>query len=357
MPLTVKITLREPFNRGQVLPARRVWGSCLLCFMLGWLLVLPGLGRAQELQRFEYSQPHMGTRFRMVFYAEGPTVAQQAARQAFDTIASLNRIMSDYLPDSELNRLSQTGGTRTWVSLSPALWDILHKGQALAKETDGAFDITVGPVVQLWRQARRYRKLPEPTHLAIARQAVGHDLLKFKKRKRQVRLKAQNMRLDLGGIAKGYAVDCAMEVLKSHGISAALIDGGGDLLCSDPPPGRSSWRVSVKDEEGDDLTLELRQAAVATSGDLYQFIEVAGVRYSHIVNPRTGLGLTDQSQVTVIAPRGWLADALASAISVMGPEGGMELVQQYEGVYVRLFRNEAQEVVQYESPGFDAFLN
>lgn len=309
---------------------------------LAWglaLLVLTGLGGGcrsvpePALERFEYTEPQMGVPFRIVLYAPDPGTAERAAAAAFARIAALNASLSDYDSDSELSRLSATAGTGHSVPVSPDLWRVLERAQDFAERSDGAFDITVGPEVVLWRKARRDGRLPDPARLARARAATGWQHLELDQKHRTARLHVPGMKLDLGGIAKGYAVDEALKILEARGIRRALVSGGGDLVVGDPPPGRKGWRIDVPPPEGTDSAptrqVLLRRRGLATSGDLFQHVEIDGVRYSHIVDPRTGLGLTDRSLVTVIARDGMTADALSTTVSVLGPERGLPLADAW----------------------------
>lgn len=272
----------------------------------------------------------MGVPFRIVVYATEERAANKALDAAFNRINELNDIYSDYDPESELSRLSRSSGSGQKSPVSEELYIILTISNQISKQSQGAFDVTVGPYVRLWRRARRQKQLPDPNRLSEARQAVGFKFIRFDPKQKSVELLEPNMRLDLGGIAKGYAADDAMHVLKQHGITSALIDASGDLLVSDPPPGESAWTIGIaalKSPEGKPTEyLEVSNIAVATSGDAYQFVEIDGVRYSHIVDPSTGLGLTTPSSVTVIAPTATLADAWASAVSVLGPEKGLRIL-------------------------------
>lgn len=323
----------------------------------------PGAGPAPEsaLERFEFQQPQMGLPFRMVLYAANATDADRAARAAFIRIAQLNLIMSDYEEESELNRLARTSNSGRTVPLSPDLWRVLERSQQLARESEGAFDITVGPYVQLWRKARRDRKLPPPERLAQARQSVGYRHLELFRSPASARLTAPSMRLDLGGIAKGYAVDEALQVLKAHGIRRALVSGGGDLAVSQPPPGRRAWRIELPPLDSSNAPpsqfVLLTNAALATSGDLYQRLDIDGRRYSHIVDPRTGIGLTDHSLVTVIAPDCMTADSLTKVVSVLGPEKGFPILRHHSGTVARALRKPGPSVEVHQTPGFARFLD
>lgn len=280
----------------------------------------------QPLSRFEFAKPQMGAPFRIVLYARDHSQAEAAANAAFRRVEELNEKLSDYETDSELNQLSRTSGSGRFVPVSDDLWRVLVEAQRLARLSDGAFDITVGPCVNLWRKARREKRFPGSNRLAEAHQAVGYEKLEL--RRGTARLMAPDMKLDLGGIAKGYAVDEAMKVLARHGIHRALVGAAGDIGVSAPPPGKAGWQIEAGSPP---RTLTLSHAAISTSGDLFQHVELDGVRYSHIVDPRTCVGLTNQLQVTVVARNSTTADALGTAISVLGPEKGQRLLKHFPG--------------------------
>jgi thiamine biosynthesis lipoprotein len=314
---------------------------------------------AQDLQRYEFSEPQMGLPFRIVLYASDKPSAEAGARAAFGRIQQLNAILSDYEDDSELSRLSRTAGSGQAVRVSDELWFVLKRAQKLAEQTDGAFDVTVGPVVSLWRKARREKKLPDPARLAQALEAVGYQKMRLDSRHHTVRLLVPRMRLDLGAIAKGYAADEALKVLCRRGITRALVAGGGDMALGDSPPGKKGWRIEIAPLDTTNAPparfILLANAGLATSGDLFQHVEIGGKRYSHIVDPRTGLGLTDHSLVTVIAPDGITADSLATAVSVLGPEKGLKLVETTKGSAVHIVRMPRNDIQVSESKRFQSY--
>lgn len=288
---------------------------------------------ASELQRFEYSEVAMGVKARIVLYAYDETSAQTAAKAAFERIAYLEDVMSDYRPTSELMRLcAQAGGPP--VKVSPELFLLLRKSRELSERTGGAFDVTVGPMVKVWRAARKSGEFPSFAPLREARAKVGWRDLILDATAGTVELKTPGMQLDLGGIAKGYACDEALRVLKRHGIRRALVEMGGDIVVGDSPPDRAGWEIEIP---GSDEPLILSNSAISSSGDTEQFVEVGGRRYSHIVDPRTGLGLTNRIAVTVIASDGITSDSLATALNVLGDEKGRELLRNYTTIsaYIR----------------------
>jgi thiamine biosynthesis lipoprotein len=312
-----------------------------------------------ELVRFEATQPQLGVPFKIILYAPDEAAAKGAFDAAFARIGRLNAILSDYDPHSELSLLSRTAGSATPTATSDELWHLLSRSQDLAKRTGGAFDVTVGPYVRLWRRARRNGQMPSTPRLAEARAAVGHQYLKLDPQCQTAELLEPGMRLDLGGIAMGYAVDEALAVLRARGIARALIDASGDIGTGDPPPGKDGWTIGVVPLASDgapSVNLLLANAAVTTSGDAFQHVVIDGRRYSHIVDPRTGLGLTDQSGVTVIAPDCTTADSLATAASVLGPEAGIELIDDTPGVAAAIVRAADGKVETHESKRFRQFV-
>ena len=288
-----------------------------------------GHGRTEpELRRFDFIEPQMGTRFRIVLYAEDDAAAKRASRAAFQRVADLNNTMSDYLPESELMRLCKKAGGPA-VAVGPDLFAVLARAAEISRITDGNFDVTVGPVVRLWRRSRRSQLLPSQAELTAARALVDYRLVTLDPVERTVRLAKPGMLLDLGGIAKGYAAEAVQTVLKQHGIARALVAAGGDIAVSGPPPGKPGWEIGIArapGETADGPTLIVHDAGVSTSGDAEQYVEIGGKRYSHIVDPRTGLGLTDSWQVTVIAPNATTSDGMTKVLCVLGPERGLKAI-------------------------------
>ncbi|MFQ3649109.1 MAG: FAD:protein FMN transferase [Gemmataceae bacterium] len=323
-----------------------------------WAGVVVVIFLAAEGERYRFQEPHMGTLFRIQVYAPDQDKAAAAARAAFARVAELNSILSDYDPKSELMRLcAQAGGEP--VKVSGPLFTVLARAQQVSRDSQGAFDVTIGPVVALWRKARRNARLPDATALQAARALVDWRQVVLDPDKQTVQLKQKGMRLDLGGIAKGYAADEMLAILRKQGLNRALIAAGGDLRAGDAPPGKSGWTVAIQpiEPKGDPTKegpryLSLVNAAVSTSGDAEQFIEIDGVRYSHIVDPRTGLGLPGRVSATVVAPDGITADSLATALAILGSEKGFALLAKTKGVSGRLVTKTADGTKVAVSPGF-----
>lgn len=292
---------------------------------------------AQGLQRYEFAEPKMGTTFRIVLYAAEQAKAAAAAQVAFERIDELNLIFSDYREDSEVSRLSQLAGSKQKIPVSSELWEALKFSKMLSKKTGGAFDVTIGPLSKLWRRAFRQMEFPEKAKIAAAKDLVDFRELKLFRKRHRVRLRKAGMRLDLGGIAKGYTVDAVYRVLKEHGIKQALVDGGGDIYAGDPPPGQSGWKISLLSggkaaEAGKPQKMVLNNRAIASSGSTYKYLEWQGERYSHIIDPRTGLGITESDIINVSAENCMQADALASALSVLNDLERARLLDRFPNV-------------------------
>lgn len=306
-----------------------------------WALLVAPATSEPALSRYAFVEPHMGTRFQIVVWAPDEATAAKAAKAAFDRIAGLDGIMSDYKPASELMRLCRQAGGDP-VPVSAELFIVLSRAQEVSRRSDGAFDVTVGPLVRLWRRARKTREMPDARELAEARELVGYEKVRLDPAGRTVQLGKAGMLLDLGGIAKGYAADQALAVLAGHGLKRALVAAGGDIAVGDPPPGTTGWDVGIASLENPDGNpsrhLLLRNAAVSTSGDAEQFVEIGGKRYSHIVDPRTGIGLVGRMSVSVLARYGIDADSLTKVVCVLGPDRGLKLIEEQEGASALVVR-------------------
>jgi thiamine biosynthesis lipoprotein len=276
---------------------------------------------------------------------------------AFAEVDRLEGILSDYDPASELSRLSAAAPTPEPVAVGPELWRVLERAVAFRDASGGAFDPTVGPLTTLWRQARKARRMPPAEKLAAARSVVGPEALELDLPRRAVRLPQPGSRLDLGGIGMGYTADRVLELLRGRGIDAALVDASGDVAAAGRPPGTSGWRVAVAGLAGTgeaDAMIELADAAVTTSGDAFQAVELDGIRYSHVVDPRTGLGVVGPAAVTVIAADGTTADALATAASVLGPGAGADLISRFPGAAARFVWREGGRTRKTTTPAWPA---
>lgn len=301
------------------------------------------------LERYTFESVEMAVPIRITLYAQSEEQARRASEAAFWRFRDLNTRLSDYQAESEIRQLCDFSLPGHFTRVSRDLWFVLRESVRFAELTEGAFDPTVGQVVRLWRHARKSKKLPPAEKIAETLQTVGYQNILFRESDRGVGFTEtgyeKRVRIDLGGIAKGYAIDEALRVMRLYGVTRALVDAGGDVGLGDPPPGKRGWKLAVipleKDAEPTKFWI-LANCGVANSGDLYQFVEINGKRYSHIVDPKTGLGLTNRRMVSVVAPNALSADALASALSVMDLEKGRVLVESLPDVQVEISQKNEQ---------------
>ncbi|CAN5330898.1 hypothetical protein BH23VER1_BH23VER1_06230 [soil metagenome] len=318
--------------------------SVRLCAICSFFLFAAAAG-AGAVERFEYSAPHMGTLWRVVIYAEDAGRAEDAAAAAFARVAELDGVMSDYQAGSEVRGLGAAP-----VVVSPDLLAVLIEAKRFGEDSGGAFDVTAGALTKLWRRAIRRAELPEEGALQAAREATGIGGLVISEAERVVRLAKPGMRVDLGGIGKCFALDAAMAVLRDgNGVGRALVDAGGDVLAGD-----GEWTIRVEGN-GAPFVVRASRMAVATSGDLHQGAAIGGRRYSHIIDPRTGIALDDGAAATVVAPEATAADALASALCVVGEEDGRALLRKHKRAAARVTRRlPSGDLAVWESEGFPA---
>ena len=292
--------------------------------LLSAAALAPRVAMAGDVHTFERAL--MGTRFLIRCEHSDPATTKTAADAAFDAAERINAVASDYIADGELLSLSKHPPGEP-VAVSPLLFPLLKQALDYAEKTGGLFDPTLGPLTKSWRESRRRGVLPDEKALVAAREASGWKLLTLDERTSTATFARPGMRLDLGAIAKGQAADAMHAVLLGYGISRSSITCGGDVRVGDPPEGEDGWRVGVRtfDETKNSRVLSLSRCAVSTSGDLRQSIEIGGVRYSHIIDPATGLGLTRRVAATVVAPTAALSDALATACCIADAERAREI--------------------------------
>ena len=340
------------------------------------LLIINSLSTYSQTKKYTFSQPKMGSPLNITLYTNDSTKANQIATEAYKIADSLNLIYSDYLENSELNLLSKTSGNNEFTKVSPALWDILNLSIKASKQSKGAYDISVGGIVKLWRKARKEKRLPEENILKNTLQSIGYQYIILDSLTHAVKLLRPNTQLDLGGIAKGYIAQVIVNFCVNKGIEKVLVDAGGDLAMYAPPAPRGGattsdlssivpplgvrgLRIGITIPNSEELIpryLLLQNQAVATSGNMYQFVEIKGKRYSHIVNPRTGLGVTHQRNVTVIAPDGATADWLATACSVLSVKKALRLIKSISNCELLMAEIQKGKLKTWQSEGFEAYL-
>ena len=273
-------------------------------------------------------------RFLMGTIVEVVSADPAAADIVFNEIKRIENILSKYREDSDVSLLNKSGS----IMPSQELFFIVNKAKEFWQLSNGAFDITVAPLMDLWGFTNRQFRLPGEQEIKNTLKLIGSDKIILNEKKKELTFKEKGMKIDLGAIAKGYAVDCAVEKLKKAGIKSALINAGGDIYCLGDKDGKP-WQVAIQNPRGKGFVknLELKDRAVATSGDYEQFFETGGKRYSHIFNPKTGRPSEEKViSVTVVANDCLTADALATTIFVLGRQKAAELLKKFPGVEVEI---------------------
>jgi len=311
-----------PFNKGGI-----IYISIFLLFILA-----ASRPFSHSANLFKYHQVAMGTAVEITLMGESEELAQKAALQAFQEIRRIEYLMSPWIESSDVTRVNRSAGN-DGVRVSPETVQVIKRAQEVSKLSGGGFDITVGPLVQLWRKAREKGTPPEMEEVKETLNLVNFRNLRTHYGGK-VSLRKKGMAMDLGGIAKGYAVDRAFELLKGLGYRNLVVNAGGDLRVGGSKPD-GPWSIGIqhpRDPEKIIARISLSDTAVATSGDYEKFFIHQDKRYHHILNPKTGFPAVGCQSVTILHKEAGTADALATAIFVLGPEKGYALCQRLEGV-------------------------
>ncbi len=282
----------------------------------------------QKQQLYNDNRVMMGT------FVEVTSPYKWAAGIVFSEMQRIEDLLSKYKPDSEVSKLNQSGK----LNASPDTYFIIKKSKEFWQVSDGAFDITVAPLVDLWGFTDKKYSLPREEEIKNTLKLVGSDKIILQDDDSMVKFKLSGMKIDLGAIAKGYALDCAADKLRKAGIKSCLINAGGQVYALGDKFGKP-WKIAIKGPRDNDFTgyLELKDKSVATSGDYEQYFIKHNVRYSHILNPKTGYpAYSGVVSVTVIASNGLTADTLATAIFVLGKEKSRALLKKFPDAEVKI---------------------
>jgi len=279
--------------------------------------------------------------------AYGPD-AEKLARvveEAFDEVDRIDRLMSHYRADSTVSRVNREAAQRP-VAVGAELYDLIAAAVHYNRESSGAFDITVGPLMKAWGFFRDEGRVPSAEALAAARRLVGGGYLALDPVTRTVAFNRSGVEIDLGGIAKGYAVDRAAALLRERQIASALISAGGSSIYAlGTPPGRPAWDVTIADpvdHRNAALTVQLKDRALSVAGRSEKSFESSGVTYAHIMDPRSGRPVQGVLTVAVLASTATAGDALDNAFFVLGPEGSREYLRRLTGIEALFFMPAAQ---------------
>jgi thiamine biosynthesis lipoprotein len=331
----------------------------MLTIALTAVCLVVGCERSGGSARVARSREIMGTFATLTATARDEATAAAAVEAGYARLGDVNRLMSDYVSDSEIGRLNgQPAGES--LSLSPETLRCLQRAIEVSQASGGAFDITCRPLVSLWKDAGREGRPPSDEALAQVRALIGIDKIALDEKAGTAARIADGVQVDLGGIAKGYALDLAGEAMRSAGAAGALIDVGGDVLAIGVNRSGKPWRVGIKHpfREGICAVLELSDRAVATSGVQQRFYEIDGKRYSHIIDPRSGWPAEQAPSVTVIAADGITADAWATVFSVLTIEEGRKLITsgRTPELEVMWIAGPADAPVVERTAGFDDYV-
>ena len=296
--------------------------TCILCLGLFFITSCS----KPESSAHRRSQFLMGTLVEISVYEKDKDLAQLAIQNAFDEIQRMEKLMSTHIPTSEISQINQSAGLRT-VSVSPEVLEVIRRALYWAEQTDGALDVSIGPVHELWDFDGDHPALPDKN--TLAQELLKVDYRKIQIESQTVFLMDKGMRLHLGAIAKGYAVDQAINILQDSNIRHALINAGGDLKTLGKRPDQTAWKIGLQHPRRPESILasfSLTEKAVATSGDYQKYFDHEGIRYHHILNPKTGYPVTGVMSATVVAKTVMDADSLSTALFVMGAKKGLAFI-------------------------------
>ena len=331
--------------------------SSIKTFIL-FVLVLINQHTFSQTKRYRFSEQKMGSEFTILLYHSDSNKAQIAASNAFKIADSLNYSFSDYLINSEVSKLSKTAGTDQWVRVSADLMEIIEKSNYAWIKSKGTFDITVGRLTKLWRKNKKDKKLPNQDSLKIALGTTGMKFVQINKNLGLIKLKKKGTQIDLGGIGKGFAAQKMLDYLKSQNITTALCDAAGNMAIGDAPPDTNGWNIAVqipnKTQTLLNQMLQITNRSISTSGDLYQYFEVNKKKYSHIINPKTGLGITSQKQVTIICENATRADWLSTACCILPTKKALNLAKK-ENAEILIIESKNHKMIQTKSKKFFRF--
>jgi FAD:protein FMN transferase len=334
-----------------------------ILIVVAYFLTIAAKSRPRQVEIDSGYREVMGTFARVVAVAPDTETAKKCIDAAFEQFRHIEALMSWRKDDSDIARVNRDA-YRMPVRVSNSTFEVLQKSIEFSRLSEGAFDITVGPLMDLWRHAQDANHAPTDAELRQVLSKVGFEKLILDANNMTVRFAVDGMKLDLGGIAKGYAVDKVVEAMQTSGALAAMVDSGGNIRCFGSPPAKDSWLIGLQDPNVTDeqmkagrtiLTLKFTDNAVATSGDYRRFVVVGGQRHSHIIDPATGQSSKGLASVTIICPSATDADALSTAVTVMGKEKGLALIERIPNVEAILI-TPAPDFKQIQTPGAEKFI-
>lgn len=317
-------------------------------YLIFWISLILLTGCSIGSKEFSYSKILMGTAVEIKVMAKSEAAAKESVYAAFNEIARIEDVLSAYKPYSEISMLNKKGAE----NVSDEVIRLIKKSQYFSEISGGAFDITVLPVIKLWKYYGKTGKMPPKQKIEAAGKLMGWQDILIDEKNEKISFAKKRMEIDLGGIAKGYAVDRAVEVLKENGIKAGMVNAGGDIRCF----GKKTWRIALQNprDEKDYITvLKIKDKAVTTSGDYERYFLLDKNKISHIINPLTGYSAEESISATVIAENAIDADALATAVFVQGVPKGIELIKKHAAPAECLIIDKNRKI--YKTTGFDSY--
>ena len=322
-------------------------------------LLLSVLSFAQD--KHVFTRPKMGSPFNITVFTKDTNGLAEAIEKAYVRVDALNQVFSDYDSTSEISKLCQKYRVGEWFTVSNDLFFMLKTSLEAAQKSRGAFDVTVGNVVKLWRKAKKAQAIPSMSERKSTLLKTGWQQVLLNEKDQKIGFNTEGVQLDFGGIVKGFAAENVVDILTQSKFPMCLADAGGDLAVGNKPTNTEGWQIGISVPQSDEQLmpqmLNLKNQAVATSGDMYNNVSVGGKRYSHIVNPKTGMGLTHQRNVTIIAPFGSLADWLATACSVLPVKKAMQLVKNYPQTELLILELRKGKIKSWQSEGFSKYFS
>jgi FAD:protein FMN transferase len=312
-----------------------------------------------QAKRYSFSEQKMGSDFTIIFYHNDSTIATNISRNAFQIVDTLNNSFSDYRVDSEISMLAKNATNNKWIPVSTQLFDILKISKRAWQLSDGAFDVTIGQLTKLWRKSKKVKILSNKNILEKALKTKCMPFIAFNDKAKSIKLLKKGTEFDLGGIGKGYAAQKVFEYLKSENIQSALVDAAGNMAIGNSPPDKLGWKVGLQLPNELNTVLPemmtIENMAISTSGDVYKNIEIGNKRYSHILNPKTGLGLTNQKQVTIICKNATTADWLSTSCCILSNKKALLLAKKMNAEII-IFETKNNKLIETKSSGFKQYI-
>ena len=308
------------------------------------VFILAGCGQGQLVKE---TRALMDTFCEISCYGDNKDTTVSAIDAAFKEMERIEKVFSKFNENSEVSKINALAGLEK-VALSEEVFKLTERSVYYSSISNGAFDITVAPLMEVWGFVRRHKSMPDKETIENALKDVGYKNIELDPKKLSIKFLNKGTKIDFGGIAKGYAVDRAKDILAAHGIKNGLINLGGNMFALGSAPAKKKWKIGVEDPRNKGKLLhsfELTDMAISTSGNYERFFEIEGKRYSHIINPITGEPCQGIISVTVMADSAEEADALSTAIFVMGEEKGLNLAKSIKGIKVLMLKEDGRLIL------------